>query len=101
MDCIFCKISPKNIIMENDYFFVIPDKFPVSKGHHLIISKRHVTDFFELEASEAHALLDICQKFKDYAQDTFKPSGYNLAMNNGKSAGQTIFHFHLHFIPRY
>nr|MDK2850409.1 hypothetical protein [Candidatus Cloacimonadota bacterium] len=101
MSCIFCKIHPQKIIMENDYFFVIPDKYPVSRGHHLIISKRHITDFFELNASEAPALLEISKRLKDYLGQELNPSGYNLAMNSGKSAGQTIFHFHLHFIPRY
>ena len=100
-DCVFCNIPARKYVMENEHFYVIPDKYPVSKGHHLIIAKRHVTDFFELDDAEASALLKMSQELREMLETAHHPTGYNLAMNCGKSAGQTIFHFHLHFIPRY
>jgi len=101
MSCTFCKIPGTDFIFENEYFYVIPDKYPVVEGHSLIISKQHKQDYFELSDQESIALLDISRKVRDWLDDSFHPSGYNLAMNCGKSAGQTIFHFHLHVIPRY
>jgi diadenosine tetraphosphate (Ap4A) HIT family hydrolase len=101
MKCIFCKIPSRDFVFENEYFFVIPDKYPVAQGHHLIISKQHRQDYFELSEQESVALLDISRIVRSWLDGRYQPSGYNLAMNCGKSAGQTIFHFHLHIIPRY
>jgi len=80
---------------------VIPDKYPVSKAHCLIISKRHLVDFFELTDAELISLAEITRELKASLDTEHRPTGYNLAMNCGRSAGQTIFHFHLHVIPRY
>lgn len=101
MKCVFCKIPKKNYLFENEHFFVIADKYPVAKGHHLVILKQHKKDYFELDDSESAALTRICQEVKQCLDERYHPTGYNLAMNCGKSAGQSIFHFHLHIIPRY
>ena len=101
MKCIFCAIPPKTYILENTDFYVIPDKYPVSKGHCLIISKRHLQDYFELTDEEAISLLQITRELKASLDSEHQPTGYNLAMNCGRSAGQTVFHFHMHVIPRY
>ncbi|MDD4686498.1 MAG: HIT family protein [Candidatus Cloacimonetes bacterium] len=101
MNCVFCAISSDAYIIENDCFFAIKDKRPVSKGHCLIISKRHSPDFFSLSPIEASSLLDITKKLKEYLDAEYCPPSYNLLMNCGARAGQTVFHYHLHVIPRY
>jgi diadenosine tetraphosphate (Ap4A) HIT family hydrolase len=99
--CVFCKLEASVKLLENDHFFMIRDQRPVSRGHSLIISKRHVETFFELSESEVICLHQLCQEAKALLDDQHQPSGYNLAINHGRSAGQTVFHFHLHLIPRY
>jgi len=99
--CVFCEIDESLILLQNDYFFVIRDKHPVSRGHLLIISKRHVESYFDLQPDECLALHGISSEAKTRLDQEFQPSGYNLAVNQGRSAGQTVFHFHLHLIPRY
>ncbi len=93
---------PKEIrIYENDFFFIIRDKFPVSPGHSLIISKDHKTDYFTLTEFERKNLDDVILKAKELIENEYKPDGYNIGMNCGEVAGQTVFHFHCHLIPRY
>jgi diadenosine tetraphosphate (Ap4A) HIT family hydrolase len=101
--CVFCdlKDNKKAILYENTYFYVIFDKFPVSKGHTLIISKRCASDFFELTPIEKPFLDEAIMTMKSYLDEHFHPDGYNIGINNKEAAGQTIFHFHLHLIPRY
>ncbi|NLO44743.1 MAG: HIT family protein [Candidatus Cloacimonetes bacterium] len=101
MNCIFCGIKPENYILENEHFYVIPDKFPVGKGHSLVISKRHFKDYFEISDEESISLAKITKEMKAALDEKHSPSGYRLQMHCGESAGQTIFHFHLHIIPKY
>jgi len=101
MMCVFCDIEESQKILENEHFFVIRDIRPVSRGHCLIISKRHVPSYFELDAQELPSLHSITVQTKAYLDEKYQASGYNLAINHGRSAGQTVFHFHLHLIPRY
>ena len=101
MSCAFCNLDPKIYIAENEHFFAIPDRFPVGKGHTLIISKRHHPDFFSLAPEEAESLHELTLTVQEQLQAKFSPAGYNLAMNCGQAAGQSIMHFHLHIIPRY
>src|SRR5690606_19755159 len=89
------------IIIENDLAFAIYDKFPVNKGHILIITKRHVSNYFDTTLEEKKAiqnLLDICKELLD---KEFSPDGFNIGINCGEAAGQSIFHLHVHLIPRY
>lgn len=101
MECVFCHIDPGQYILDNEYFFVIADKRPVTPGHLLVISKRHFADYFGIGAEEAIALSELVKAAKDYLAGLYAPEAYNLGMNCGAHAGQSVFHFHLHLIPRY
>ena len=79
---------------------VIRDAFPISPGHTLIIPKRHVSSFFDLETDERAELLALLDKAKTAADEEFSPNGYNIGINDGAAAGQTVPHLHLHLIPR-
>lgn len=101
MECVFCNISKLNIILENDLTFAIYDKYPVNKGHILIITKRHVDNYFDTTYQEKIAIQDMIEKCKKLLDEKYKPDGYNIGINCGESAGQTIMHLHVHLIPRY
>lgn len=103
MKCLFCETSQQkqDFIYENEYFYVIYDHFPVSKGHTLIIPKRHIEDYFSLSFEEAKILHQTILLMKEFLDREFHPDGYNIGVNNGKAAGQSIFHLHIHLIPRY
>ncbi len=97
----FLNIQTNRIIFSTEHFFVIRDGFPVSPGHSLIISKTLRKDFFELTEFERKDLTDVIFATKIIIEQEFNPDGYNIGMNCGESAGQTVFHFHCHVIPRY
>ena len=100
-DCIFCNIPDERIIDENDRAYVIKDGFPVTDGHSLIIPKRHVAEYFELSSYEITAIHELLVSTKEQLQSSDDAiSGFNIGMNNGEDAGQTIFHCHIHLIPR-
>ena len=103
-DCLFCNIQShdqQRIIDENELAFVIRDAFPVTVGHTLIIPKRHVKDYFSLKQSEINAINQLIQKQKLLLEkEDSKIEGFNIGINNGEAAGQTIFHCHIHLIPR-
>jgi len=101
VNCPFCAIPEQSILVQNEHFFAISDRFPVSKGHALIISKRHIENYFELSGAEAAALHELSLKLKDLLQERHHPDAFNLGMNCGQIAGQSVFHFHMHVIPRY
>ncbi|MGC2456656.1 MAG: HIT family protein [Gallionellaceae bacterium] len=98
-NCPFCR--PAGILFENDLAYSHPDKHPVNPGHLLIIPKRHVADFFLTTGAEKVALLSLLDEAKHYLDGKHAPAGYNVGVNAGEAAGQTIFHVHLHLIPRY
>ncbi|QNF29960.1 HIT family protein [Metabacillus elymi] len=99
MSCIFCYMN--EIIFENNLAQAFFDKYPVTKGHLLIIPKRHVENYFDLTSEEKQAIDDLLFKGKKLLDQQLKPDGYNIGINNGEAAGQTIFHVHVHLIPRY
>ena len=99
--CPFCNPSRSSILFENEYAYVKEDAYPVSKGHLLIISKRHVKDWFSLTAAEQNAVNELLCRAKRYLDETYHPDGFNAGINCGTAAGQTIFHVHMHLIPRY
>jgi diadenosine tetraphosphate (Ap4A) HIT family hydrolase len=101
MDCVFCRITADKQIIENEHFFAIRDIHPFTRGHCLIVSKRHATDFFELDPSELQSLHDISIKLRGILDAEFHPDGYNLLMNCGHAAWQSIYHYHMHVIPQY
>ena len=97
----FTEIKEESIILRTHYFFIIKDAFPVSPGHLLIISKELRTDFFELSYIEMIELTKVIELAKEIILKEYSPDGYNIGMNCGEAAGQTVFHFHCHLIPRY
>lgn len=102
MSCLFCeKKEQGQFVLENELAFAIMDAFPVSKGHMLIIPKRHVETYFDVTPKEAEAMKDLANKAKDYLDNLYKPDGYNIGLNCGEVAGQTVMHCHMHIIPRY
>jgi diadenosine tetraphosphate (Ap4A) HIT family hydrolase len=98
---VFSEIEIQDFEFENDYFFIIKDKFPVTPGHRLIISKRQVISYFDLNVEEQTDLSKCIHQAKKIIESEYQPNGYNIGMNCGECAGQTIFHFHCHLIPRY
>ncbi len=104
LGCVLCRVlqSPDSEILTSDNTFVaLLDKFPVNPGHTLIAPRRHVSSVFELTVSEWIDLHRMLLTVKVVLDDRFHPAGYNLGVNDGQAAGQTIFHLHLHVIPRY
>ena len=100
-DCLFCNLPKKRIIDEDEFMVVIKDAFPVTNYHTLIIPKRHVADYFGLHQPELNSLNSMLQKHKDLITKKDKTvTGFNIGMNNGEDAGQTVFHCHVHLIPR-
>jgi diadenosine tetraphosphate (Ap4A) HIT family hydrolase len=98
---IFLDIPQKDYIYESDNFFMIYDRFPVSPGHILIISKQARSDYFELSDSEKMSLTELIDKARYIIEEHHQPDGYNIGMNCRSAAGQTVMHFHCHIIPRY
>lgn len=98
---VFTDIPKGQRLHESAHFYILPDKYPVSPGHLLIISKRHCTDFFDLNQNEQAELPSLILEAKELIEQTHSPDGYNIGMNCGETAGQTVFHFHCHVIPRY
>ena len=100
-DCLFCKIEKSKIVSENDFFIVVRDNYPVTELHTLIILKRHIASYFELDDSEKISLINILDKQKNsLLQNDSTITGFNIGINDGVDAGQTIMHFHAHLIPR-
>lgn len=91
----------KNKIIENDYAFAIDDGFAISKGHSLVIPKKEVSSIFNLNKQEYDACFSLVSDLKKYLTDKHQPDGFNIGVNDGESAGQTISHAHIHVIPRY
>ena len=101
-DCIFCKKINCKVLEETKYFFIIRDTaYPVTEHHTLIISNRHISNFFELDDDENKELAQILKKQKKELQNLDKTiTGFNVGVNIGKDAGQSIMHCHIHLIPR-
>ena len=98
---IFSEIPPDRIIYKGMNFFLIKDAYPVAPGHTLIISKEEKLDFFHLNQEERIELNELIIKAKELIERDHNPDGYNIGMNCGMAAGQTVMHFHCHVIPRY
>ncbi len=104
-DCIFCMLAngdiPTNTIYEDDDFRVILDASPAAFGHALILPKKHYANIFEIDPTLLQKALPLAQKVALAVKEVFKCDGINIQQNNGAAAGQTVFHFHIHIIPRY
>lgn len=99
--CPFCHLPAERIVGSNALGLVVRDAYPVSPGHTLIIPKRHIGSFFELTSDERSALLVLLDHAKAELQQSHQPQGYNIGINDGPAAGQTVPHLHIHLIPRY
>lgn len=104
-DCIFCKIAngeiPSTTVYEDEEFRVIFDIAPASKGHALILPKEHYADIFDIDKDVAGRLFSLAARIANGLKKELNCEGMNIVQNNGEIAGQTVFHFHLHLIPRY
>jgi diadenosine tetraphosphate (Ap4A) HIT family hydrolase len=100
MTCIFCQ-KPSQPLYENSLVYAMRDGYPVSEGHTLIITKRHVNTYFDLTKEEKNAVDEAIMTIKKRLDNEYHPDGYNIGINNNAAAGQTIFHLHVHLIPRY
>lgn len=103
-NCIFCKLAngeiPTATLYEDEDFRVILDASPAAKGHALILPKQHYANLYELDDSVASKVLVLAKKMITKMTDILGCDGYNIVQNNGEAAGQTVFHFHMHLIPR-
>lgn len=99
--CDFCELLPIRIFQASDYWLTVPDAYPVSPGHTLIIPKRHIVSFFELNHAEYADLWTILHTVKATLDTSHQPDAYNIGVNDGPAAGQTVPHLHLHLIPRF
>ncbi|WP_339254163.1 HIT family protein [Sporosarcina sp. FSL W8-0480] len=103
--CIFCKIVegslPSEKIYEDEHVVAFMDVMPVTKGHVLLIPKTHRENIYDMTEEEASNLFAVAPKIANALKEEFTPAGMNLLQNNGAPAGQAVFHFHLHFIPRF
>jgi diadenosine tetraphosphate (Ap4A) HIT family hydrolase len=102
LDCIFCNPdSNRDLIVESEVSYAIYDKFPVNEGHALIIPKKHCDNYFDLTFIEQAACMFMLNKVKEIVSNKFNPDGFNIGINVGEKAGQTVNHVHIHLIPRY
>lgn len=104
-NCIFCKIAngdiPSKTLYEDEEFRVILDLGPAAKGHALILPKEHFKNLYELPEEKAVKVMKLAKKMAAQMTEKLSCDGFNLIQNNGEVAGQTVFHFHMHLIPRY
>mgnify|MGYP001813223848 CR=1 FL=1 len=98
-NCIFC--GEPEIVIQNELAFAHYDSYPVNTGHCLIIPHRHVAEYFQATAEEKAAIWALVDEMKTIIDEEYKPDGYNVGVNIGKTAGQSVPHLHVHMIPRY
>jgi diadenosine tetraphosphate (Ap4A) HIT family hydrolase len=98
--CLFCK-DPRGVSLERELAYSARDTYAVSPGHTLVIPRRHVASFFDLTPEEVNACMELITEERTLLDEEFKPDGYNIGVNVGAAAGQSILHVHIHIIPRY
>jgi diadenosine tetraphosphate (Ap4A) HIT family hydrolase len=101
MSCPFCPIDPGRIAFSNDHVIALWDRFPVSPGHLLVIPRRHAPAWPDLSPIEKSSIWSAIDQGQTVISEQFRPEGFNVGFNESAAAGQTVFHFHLHIIPRY
>lgn len=99
--CPFCTLPPERILAANSYAVTIRDGFPISPGHTLVLPRRHVASFFDVTQEERDALMVLLEEARRQLGQEFQPAGFNIGINDGAAAGQTVPHLHIHLIPRY
>lgn len=98
---LFCCLPQSRVLFRNETAIVVRDAFPVTLGHTLVIPLRHIESFFDTSAKERAAMFELLDAAKQQLQTEFAPAGFNIGINDGATAGQTIRHLHMHLIPRY
>ena len=101
LGCPFCSPLSENVVLVNDFCFARWDNYPVNEGHMLIIPHRHIADYFDANEEEKKALWGLVDQAKLFLDNQLSPQGYNIGVNVGEVAGQTVSHLHIHLIPRY
>ena len=101
LTCPFCNPLKEEIVLANNLCYARYDKFPASPGHLLLIPYRHIPTLFDATDAELATLLALVREAKDLLDERFHPDGYNIGVNVGTAAGQTVMHLHVHVIPRY
>ena len=99
--CPFCPAKEREIIASHALAVAVTDSFPLTTGHSLVVPRRHVASFFELTSDERLAMLGLLDEAKAVLDRQHAPDGYNIGINDGTAAGQTVMHVHVHLIPRY
>jgi len=99
--CVFCHLPPERHVLTSALSIAIRDGFPVSSGHTLILPKRHVASFFQITDDERADLLGLLNRARDDLDRDLHPAGWNIGINDGPAAGQTVPHLHIHLIPRH
>jgi diadenosine tetraphosphate (Ap4A) HIT family hydrolase len=99
--CLFCSPDDRDIIVKNSFWYAQWDKYPVSKGHMLVIPFRHVQNCFDLSVDERSSMFELIDACKKRIDEQYAPDGYNIGTNIGYVAGQSVMHCHIHVIPRY
>ena len=100
-ECIFCRDGNDRRILENEYAFAVFDSYPVSKGHMLIVPRRHFQSYFDCTPEERDAVWTLVGEAKLHLDELYEPGGYNVGINVGATAGQSVMHLHVHLMPRY
>lgn len=100
-NCPFCAPDPARVWMEGDIGIVLWDAFPVSKGHSLVVPEQHVASLYELSSQDQASVWKLVGEARQRLQGEYHPEGFNIGLNDGRAAGQTIMHAHIHIIPRY
>ncbi len=98
--CLFCR-EPRGVSRKNELAYSARDSYAVSPGHTLVSPRRHVASFFELTSEEINACMALINEERKLLDEEFKPDGYNIGVNIGSAAGQSVFHVNIHIIPRY
>lgn len=101
MPCFMCELDPGLIVAENDLAMAFRDSYPVSPGHTLVITRRHVATWFDATRDEQRAVLDLVEEVKRLLDEELHADGFNIGWNTGEAAGQTVPHLHVHVIPRF
>lgn len=101
MSCPFCQLPDESCVLVNEMVRAFSDSFPVAKGHTLIVPSRHVASIFDLDEQEQQAIWAAATVIRRELKEAFEPDGFNIGVNDGAAAGQTVLHAHVHVIPRY
>ena len=99
--CPFCRLDQDRLLLANELAVAIYDSHPVTPGHALLIPRRHIGSFFEATAAERDALMELLAAMRERLLASHRPDGFNIGINDGVAAGQTVMHLHIHLMPRY